>query len=259
MLEKVRLQEIKERLFFQIFIYSRKDCWFLIMPTLCFAFIHLSSVILGIFPAQQSRRLLDAMSLGIWGTLPLWIKLDSSCCKKQLYYLFTSSVFFPGELQWDQIQQPPIWPPPSETARWPASQLGMWNEDSRITENRLLFDFLAHNWSAEDFSIAVREWFTFFCWCWVRQALFLCNLFQNSWGFFERHAVKIEGCGVQNVKFQQEKSWEKRRKWCREKSDVWWVISPVCLCCSEPLCPVPFLWRRHPFFPLLMHLPPHTH
>lgn len=99
--EKVSLKRLRGVLVFfffkSIFIYPRKDWWFLIMLPLRFQTSRLS---LGIFPVQQSRQLLAAESSGIWETLLLWIKLDSSFCN---CIRCLTPLWFPWELHWDQI------------------------------------------------------------------------------------------------------------------------------------------------------------
>lgn len=202
-----------------------------------------------------------AESLGIWGKIcssgsSLTAVFARSNC---ITYLPPLVVFFSLRLN---VTTSDLAAPSWACKVTAASQLGMWNEDSsystslHITGLQKILTLRLGN-DLPSFADA-ESGFTVVSVCFFLDFFFL-------WG---TRSVKIavrwshDGCGVQRVAFQQERTWENSRKWCTEKSDVRWVISKVLYIrrlSVWPLCPVPFLWSRHPFSPLLMHSPLHTH
>lgn len=144
----------------------------------------------------QSLQLLAAESLRIWRTLLLWIKLDSSFCKKQLYYLFTSQVCFPlnyTEIKSNNLQFG------GHFLRLPGDRgLTVGNvkqrrQNNRGKRNRGCYSTSLHItglqeilalWLGKDLpSFADAE---------SGSLLFLCNFFQNSCFFGEEH-IENEG------------------------------------------------------------------
>lgn len=184
-----------------------------------------SQLCLGSFQYNKVFSCWPLRAWGIWRTLLLGIRLDSrcnciTCLPPPCFSLQTKSdkppigyyfLRLPGDL-WLRVKN----------VRWRQQnnreqrKIGCYSTSLHITGLQMM---LVLWWGDDLFSVTNAESGSLRC-------------FSSELLLFERHMGEIkvrshDGYGVQIVRFQSEKTWENRRKWCREKSDVRWFISKV--------------------------------